>query len=95
MTTCPKCNAKCNPLKFFMVSKWSPYVCKRCKTKSDFPLKKNIILGLVIGLLLGIFSYCLLSKLIGGFNIIVTVILILILIPLIQYYFMDLEKVDD
>jgi len=94
MTTCPKCNAKCNPLKFLMVSKWSPYVCKRCKTNSDFPLKQNIILGLVIGLLFGILSY-LLSKLIGGFSIIVTVILILILIPLIQYYFMDLEKVDD
>ena len=77
-----------------MVSKWSPYVCNRCKTNSDFSLKQNIILGLVIGLLFGILSY-LLSKLIGGFSIIVTVILILILIPLVQYYFMDLEKVDD
>jgi ribose/xylose/arabinose/galactoside ABC-type transport system permease subunit len=95
MTTCPSCNAKCNPMKFLlMVSKWSPYVCLRCKTKSDFPLKQNIILGLVIGLLFGILSY-LLSKVIGGFSIIVTVILIFILIPLIQYYFMDLEKVDD
>jgi len=77
-----------------MVSKWSPYVCKKCKIKSDFPLKQNIILGLVIGLLFGIFSY-LLSKVIGGFSIFVTVILVFILIPLIQYYFMDLEKVDD
>ena len=95
MTTCPNCNAKCNPLKFLMVfPKWSPYVCHKCRTKSDFPLKQNIILGLVAGLLFGIFSY-LLSKVIGGFSIIVTVILIIILIPLIQYYIMDLEKVDD
>jgi len=76
-----------------MVSKWSPYVCKRCKTNSDFPLKQNIILGVDIGLLFGILGY-LLSKVIGGFSIIGTFLLVIILIPLIQYYFFKSGNIE-
>ena len=94
MTTCPNCNAKCNPLKFFQVTKWTPYVCSECGAKSDFPQKQSIILGIVVGSLIGILSY-LLSKIIGGFGIIVAFILVIIIVPSIQYFFMDLEKVDD
>ncbi|NIP38229.1 MAG: hypothetical protein GWM89_04055 [Candidatus Dadabacteria bacterium] len=94
MTTCPNCSAKCNPLKFLQVTKWTPYVCPSCSVRSDFPLKQNIILGLAAGLLLGMFSY-LLAKFIGGFSVIIAVILVITIIPLIQYYFMYLEKVDD
>ncbi len=94
MTTCPQCGAKCNPVRFLMVSKWTPYVCGECNTKSDFPLKQSIMLGLAAGLLFGIISYFL-AKVIGGFSVIIAVIFVIILIPLIQYYFINLEKVDD
>lgn len=94
MTTCPHCSAQCNPLKFLKVTKWTPYVCDKCTGKSDFPQKENIILGVVTGIIFFILAY-LLSKVIGLFGLIPAVILTILLIPIYQYYFMYLEKIDD
>lgn len=93
MTTCPNCNANCNPLKFLLISRWSPYVCSKCKTKSDFSLKQNVVLGLVIGLFFGLLSL-LMVNMIGAVGMIVAIILIILIVPFYQYYFMKLEIID-
>lgn len=94
MTTCPHCSAECNPIKFLNVTKWTPYVCPKCSRKSDFPQKQSIIIGAVAGVLFFILGY-LLSKVIGYYGLIPAVILTILLIPIYQYYFMNLEKIDD
>ncbi len=93
MTTCPNCNARCNPLRFLLVSKWSPYICRDCKARSDFSLRHNILLGLVTGLLFGLLSFFLVKR-IGALGMIVSLILIILIVPFYQYYFMELKITD-
>ena len=93
MATCPKCNVNCNPLKFLAVSKWTPYVCSKCNTKSDFSLMQNIKLGLIIGFSMG-FLCIVLSKILGAMGFLLSVISIILIVPFYQYYFMKLEIID-
>lgn len=93
MARCPKCNQNCNPLKFLLISKWSPYVCSKCKARSDFTFRQNVILGLVTGLLFGILSLLLVKK-IGAVGMIISIILIILIVPVYQYYFMKLQLIE-
>jgi len=55
MTRCPYCRALCNPLRFVMYSRWSPYSCPQCGEKSKFRTGgAAILIGTVVGVLTAI-----------------------------------------
>ena len=49
MTRCPYCNSLCNPLRFLICTKWTPYRCPKCAKRSRLSQKRMIILAGIAG----------------------------------------------
>ena len=78
---CPYCKAICNPLRFILYSRWTPYKCPKCGKNSEFGMV-GILLAGIIGMLVagGLYDFGILgfsSSLILGVSIIVLIMFLL------------------
>lgn len=93
MTNCPHCKKRCNPMRFLLVTKWTPYKCPNCKGKSQFSTYSASVLGGIIGFL----SYFLYTYLFSTFdnpwylNFFITVLPLTSIAILLQWLFFELK----